>query len=319
LIADPDLPNKMMNGDDDDIARCGACMQGCLVKVKSGEGLACIINPEVGREEDLTPRAKHPRKVVVVGGGPAGMQAAVTAQSRGHRVTLLDDGELGGQFNLAVIPPGKSEMKKPLAAIVSRVRKSDITLRLGVHATVGDILDENPEHVILATGSVPNKPEIKGLDGMLSSADVLLEKREVGRRVLVIGGGMVGLETAEFLAERGRSVTVVEILADVAADMEPITKKLLLKSLAELGVTVLTGTAVNRFEERKAFIEGANGEIQLGEFDSVVSAVGVSPMDELGRALKARGINVYRIGDAKSPGSIIDAVTGGYEIGKRIQ
>jgi 2,4-dienoyl-CoA reductase-like NADH-dependent reductase (Old Yellow Enzyme family)/thioredoxin reductase len=318
LVADPDLPVKMKRGDDDDIDRCGACLQGCLMGVKTGDGLACIVNPEVGREHELLRRAEHPARVAVVGGGPAGMQAAVAAQRRGHQVTLFDDGELGGQFNLAVLPPGKKEMEKPLQSLIHRIRKSDVELRLGQRVTAADVIRENPEHVILATGSAPKLPDIDGLDSVLSSTDIFLGEKKVGKRVLVIGGGMVGLETAEYLVEKGHSVTVIEILDHVASDMEPVTRKLLLKNFQNAGVRVLTGVTLKRFVNRTAYVQVSNDEQALGEYDTVISAVGSTPENTLEQQLLGHGLDVHRIGDAKHPGNISSAITDGFNIGRDI-
>ncbi|MDP8206899.1 MAG: FAD-dependent oxidoreductase [Candidatus Electryonea clarkiae] len=318
LVADPDLPNKMKSGRDDDVFLCGACLQGCLMKVKSGEGLSCILNPEVGHEGELVQKAENVKKVVIVGGGPAGMQAALTIQNKGHQVILFDEGELGGKFNLAIIPPGKKEMKKPLDSMVRRIHESNIELHLGQHVTADNILDEHPEHVILATGSVSIIPEINGMEDAVISDDVLLNKRDTGQRVLVVGGGMIGLETAEYLADKGKDVTVVEILDEVAGDMEPITRKLLLKSLKSKDVVIRTKTTIQGILKGTVSAKSKNGDLILGEFDTVVIATGVVPENSFEKELRAAGIEFQSIGDAKQPRNIIEAVIEGFEVGKQV-
>ncbi len=318
LVADPDLPNKMKESRDEDVAQCGACLQGCLAKVKSGEGLGCIINPEVGRESELLKKAESAKKVVVVGSGPAGMQAALTAQKRGFNVILFGDEDLGGQFKLAVIPPGKDMMKLPLDAMIYKIKKSEITLHLGKKVSTEDILAEHPDQVIIATGSEPIVPMIEGLENVLVSSDVLLDKKETGHRVLIIGGGMVGLETAEFLAAKQHDVVVVEMLEDVARDMELITKKLIMKRLEALHVTIHKQTMLKRFVGRRAFIMDNGEEKLLGEFDSVVVTVGVSSVDELADELRQNNVPVRLIGDARKPGNIVEAVADGYQVGREL-
>jgi 2,4-dienoyl-CoA reductase-like NADH-dependent reductase (Old Yellow Enzyme family)/thioredoxin reductase len=318
LIADPDFPKKMESDRDEDIFLCGACLQGCLMKVKSGEGLSCILNPAVGREDELIPKAARFKKVIIVGGGPAGMQAALTVQRKGHHVILFDEGKLGGRFNLAVIPLGKEEMKKPLNSMIKRVRESNVILRLGQHVTVENIINEKPDYVILATGSVSIIPEIDGMGEIVTSDDVLLGKNVAGQKVLVLGGGMVGLETAEYLADKGKDVTVVELLDEVAKDMEPITKKLLLTKLKSQGVKIQTGTRVVRFENRTAFMESHNGKLQSNNFDNIVVTTGVLPENSLEEELQNAGITFQSIGDAKEPRNIVEAVIEGFELGKQI-
>jgi 2,4-dienoyl-CoA reductase-like NADH-dependent reductase (Old Yellow Enzyme family)/thioredoxin reductase len=314
LIADPDLPRKMMENRDEDIIQCGACLQGCLVSVKSGKGIRCIINPEVGNESGKLKTADKPKTVVVVGGGPGGIQAAWTANERGHKVILFDKGQLGGTFNLSYLPPGKEMMKRPLTSLIHRIRSSPVDLRLSTEATVDAILAEKPYLVVIATGAKPAELSIPGLENPLTGEEVLTGKKTVGKRVLIIGGGMVGLECAEFLAERDHEVTVVEILDDIARDMEPITKKLTTRNLERLNAGILTGTKICRFKDKTAFILKENEEVSLGEFDSVVAAVGTTPVDGLVSPLREKGINVEVIGDAKAPGQIFDAVRDGFEI-----
>jgi 2,4-dienoyl-CoA reductase-like NADH-dependent reductase (Old Yellow Enzyme family)/thioredoxin reductase len=318
LIADPDLPAKMKENRDDDVIQCGACLQGCLLKVKSGEGLGCIINPTVGRESEQYKVPEKSRKVVVIGGGPAGIQAAMTAAERGHKVVLFEKSRLGGQFNLSFLPPGKEMMKRPLISVVKKAQKIPIDFRLNQEATVDDILAQEPDSVIIATGAVPIMPAIAGIEDALTGEDVLTDKKDVGKRVLIIGGGMVGLECAEFLAKNGNEITVVELLEDVARDMEPITRKLTLKQLNLLNVRILTDTKIVRLEGGTAYAEIDKKEKPLGTFDSVVMAVGTKSVNDLIVPLQERNIKVEVIGDARKPGQIYDAVKDGFDIALKI-
>lgn len=314
LIADPDLPLKMRENRDEDVLQCGACLQGCLAKVRSGEGMSCIINPEVGRESDHFSKSAEPKTVVIVGGGPGGMQAALTSSQRGHKVILFEGENLGGKFNLCHLPPGKQMMKYALTSFVNQVRKGDIDIRDSTQATVQDISAEHPDVVILATGARPVIPPIPGMQDPLTGEDVLTGRKKIGKRVLIIGGGMVGLETAEFLVSNGHQVTVV-VRSVVGRDMLPITKKLTLKCLAESDVRILTDTKISRFVGKQAFAVSDGREQVLGEFDSVVVAAGTKSVNELEPLLRREGLEVTLIGDAKKPRQIYDAVRDGYETG----
>jgi 2,4-dienoyl-CoA reductase-like NADH-dependent reductase (Old Yellow Enzyme family)/thioredoxin reductase len=313
LLADPDLPRKMKENRDEDVIQCGACLQGCLMNMKLGKCLGCIVNPEVGREAEKPEPVESAGKIVIIGGGPAGIQAALTATQMGHKVVLFEKGQLGGQSNLAYLPPGKERMKKPLGALVRMVQKCSADLHLEEEATLEKITDEKPDAVIIATGAVPIIPTIPGLDKVLTGEDVLTEREDIGKRVLIIGGGMIGLECAEFLARRDHAVIVVELLEEIGRGLEPITKKLTLKNLASLGVNIHTETEVMRFEDKKAYIQSKGEKRLLGEFDSVVVAVGTRSVNDLEALLREKGFDVKVVGDAKTPGQIFDAVTQGYK------
>jgi len=313
LIADPDLPKKMRQNRDQDIIQCGACLQGCLAKVKSGNGLECIINPEVGHESEQHRKPEKKKTIVIVGGGPGGMQAALTAKQRGHRVILFDKGDLGGRFNLCHIPPGKKMLRRPLISLTHKIKDSDIELRLFQNAVLEDIISEKPDMVIVATGAIPVDLSIPGLDNPLTSEDILTERKAVGRRILIIGGGMVGLECAEFLASKNHDVTIVELLEDIARDMLPITKKLTVKELNRLDVKIIKSTKISRFEGKKAFAQNGDLEKPLGEYDSVVIAAGMRSVNDLEPSLREKGIEVKVIGDARQPGQIHNAVRDGFD------
>jgi NADPH-dependent 2,4-dienoyl-CoA reductase/sulfur reductase-like enzyme len=316
LLADPDLPEKMRHGREDEILACGACLQGCLAQVKSGAPIGCIVNPVLGHEDE--PPAPAPavgERLVVVGGGPAGMQAALTAHRAGYDVTLLEKNEtLGGQFVLAPLTKGKETMERPLRALVAAVERSGVEVRTGVEATAERIAGLDPARVVVATGSRPVVPQLAGLEDPLTAEEVLTGRREAGARVLILGGGLVGIEMAEQLAREGKTVVVVELLDEIARDMEAVTRKMTLKRIADLPVQIHTGTRLLRMEDGEAFVasDSTGEERSLGRFDSVLVAVGHQSYNPLSAGLRAAGIEVEVLGDADEPGQILDAVRAGH-------
>jgi 2,4-dienoyl-CoA reductase-like NADH-dependent reductase (Old Yellow Enzyme family)/thioredoxin reductase len=312
LLADPDLPRKMFLGKDDEVRLCGQCLQGCLTGVNSGAGIGCNINPEVGREHEKATPTRRSLHVVVVGGGPAGIQAALTARQRGHRVTLFEKKQLGGQFGLAFIPPGKQRIQSSLQSMISEVTRSGVEIRLQ-EATLKTLTELRLDFVIVATGSRPIIPNIPGLDNPITPEDVLTDSRKAGSRVLIVGGGMVGMEVAEFLARKGSQCVVIEILEDVAQDMVPLSRSLMMKRLSVLPVEIHTLTRLSRIENRHAIVEHNGDEYNLGAFDSIVIAVGRQPFDLLSNHLQQKGIAVRVAGDAAQPSNIHNAVISGHE------
>ncbi len=318
LVADPDLPRKLGAGEAEQVLACGSCLQGCLASVKAGKGIGCIVNPEVGQERDLEEPAAEPRQVVIVGGGPAGLTAAIVARRRGHPVTLLEQSELGGQFALAPLAPGKAAMARPLHALVAQATRAGADIRIGTKATMEGIAALSPDVVILAAGASPSALPIAGLADAVTGNDVLTGAAEIGERVLVIGGGLVGMEVAELLGHQGKTVTIVELLDEVAKDMEMITRKMTMKRLTELPVTIHTGTKIESFADGQATVLGPDGTATLGLFDTVVMAVGTRPNHDLLPALEASGMEVKVVGDALEAKQIMGAVQSAWKVARAL-
>lgn len=315
FLADPEFVNKLKEGRACDIRRCVACNQGCIDRLFVGLPIGCMINPMTGHETeyDLSP-AKESKRVLVVGSGPAGLEAARVAAIKGHKVILCEKDEfLGGQLNVATLPPHKEELKDLLNYQIKAVNELDVDIRLNTEVTVQFIKETAPEAVIIATGSQPLVLRIPGVDlpNVVTGHDVL-KGAEIGKNVAVIGGGLVGCETAEALAAQGKQVTVLEMLDGIAGDMGLCAKLLMLQRIAEAGIVVKTNSKVKEIKENGLVVETNAVMENLDGIDTVVLAAGAVANKGLMEILDEENIPYSVIGDSKKPRQILQAMEEGF-------
>ena len=305
-IADPHFPNKVAANQYDEITPCIACLQGCVGNMFVGKPIECLVNPFVGYEEHLTEKATESKKVMVVGGGVGGMYAAYQLARKGHQVDLYEASDvLGGQMRLAAVPPGKGDITQMVRNEITLCNKYGVKVHLNTLVDNQKVKDEQPDVLIVATGAKPLRPNIKGIENTINAIDVLDGKVQCGKKALVIGGGLVGCETADFLGERGFEVAVVEGREDIAMDIISEHKIYLLKSFNENNIQVHTNSMVKEIKADGIIVDHQGQEETLSGFDSIVLALGSASYQPFEENLVKEQ---YILGDATKARRAIDAL-----------
>lgn len=323
LLADPDIPRKLAAGWDDRIVPCIVCMH-CRDVLQSPDeiGITCQVNPKLGRDHEAgASEASRPKRVLVVGGGPGGMVAAATAAERGHDVTLWERGSaLGGQLLSAAVPPHKDRIRAYTDYLVRGLVRAGVTVALEREATVDAIVEAQPDAVVVATGPRSVVPDVAGIKsaGAVDAAAVLSGEAKVGRRVVIVGGELVGCETAEFLAERGHMVTVTRRGPEMATRVGPSLRQFFLDRLHDKGVHLMPGVRYVKARHGCLTVQSANGDTIDLLADTIVCAAGSHADPRLYQALTGKVPELYVIGDCAEPRFIGDAVREGYDVGARV-
>ncbi len=318
-LADPYFPIKMQEGREDDIVRCVGCSQGCIGAATEGKPISCLANPLCGREWLYAgkEKTKNKKKVYIAGGGVSGCMAAITAAENGHDVTLFEkETILGGQWRAAIVPVGKEEFSSLLIWQRHRLDQLGVKVQLNQALTGKIVKQEKPDVVLVATGGVPFIPPIKGINSsyVVTAVDVLLGRKNVGKKVLVIGGGLVGAEVAEHLALYHSQVTIVEMGEELAVDAVSNVKFYLMENLKKAQVNTLTSAKVVEIAENKVILQQDGAEQILEGYDTIVLAAGTKSENSLLTELSELEIPVIAIGDAAKTKDGLANILEGFEV-----
>ena len=317
-LADPDLPKKVQEGREEEVVHCIGCLQGCAAESGKGNCVRCLVNPLTGMEDeyDMYPVEKA-KKVLVVGGGVSGCEAAVVAALKGHKVTLIEkSSHLGGQWIPASVQIGKGEFTSFICWQKKMLEKMKVQVLLNTAVDEELIQLYQPDTLILATGSNPFIPPIKGADQnfVVTAHDILLGKKEAGKKVVVIGGGLIGAETADMLGSQCEQVSIVEMLPQIMKDGEPTPTKYMKERFIKNDVQIYTSTKVKEIGNHTVICEKDEKEMVI-EADTVIMAVGVRTDKTLVDKTAEMSCKVIKVGDANGVKNGYLGIREGFEAG----
>lgn len=310
LVADADFAGKINKELPGNIRPCLACAEGCLGGVKQGKGLGCVVNPRVNTGLPNPVASTIQKKYAVVGAGLAGMQAAITLKERGHWVDLFEKDKAGGQFNLAFLPPKKESLKEIVDYYINELAAFDIPL-INEEATTEKLNALNYDGIIMASGAIPAVPPIKGLKEYYWTEFLNDDQLPKNEKVMVVGGGLIGLEVASKLLEGNNQVLIVEMRDELALGMEMIEKALTVKRLKEHGAQIFLKHQVSEIDGQKVFLQSEQGQSELDGIEKIIIATGMKSYIPFKGDLKSP---LYAIGDARQVGKAQEAIQQAYEL-----
>jgi len=323
LIADPFWPEKALNNREKEIVPCISCVQGCTGRLAKDLDISCAVNPGVGREGMFNEaKLSHPKKVLIIGSGISGMYTASELAKQGHQVTLLEKKSyVGGQINLAIVPCNKAKNLKPLLDYLKcQLEINQVDVHLNEEVTIESIRQYKPDVIVQATGAEPRMFKIPGTEktNILSAWDVLREKKCSGENIAVIGGGEVGLETAEFIASvLNKKVYVFEVLSEFGKDMNRHEKNFLMQRLKDKNIEIFTQAKVVCMKDNKLYFKRGDLEEIVAPINTIVFSVGSQSQRE--EIFNDLDISIYSIGDCIIPRRIFEAFHSGYMLKYKIQ
>ena len=317
LVADPDWPKKVRTNRRQDVRPCIRCNEYCT-RLFSLKAMSCTVNPSVGKERYYKmDKTGTPKRVLVIGGGPSGMEAARVATLRGHEVILVEKkAALGGQLSAAAAPSFKKELRHLIRWWERQLDRLGVDIRLNVEVLPETVALMSPDAVVVATGARSVIPDIPGIEGnnIIRVIDYHLGRKPVGEHIVVAGGGMAACDAALELAQQGNQVTIVEMLSQVAGDVNMVNRSTLLCLLTEWGVMIIVNHKIKAFHDGGVMAEGPSGEVKIAA-DAVILALGVCSEDHLAKTLKDRIDEIYVVGDCAKPSKVGEAVHGGFIAG----